>query len=161
MEVLHQSAMHHVSIIGRRGSLQVAFTTKELRELTSLTGTSMIPLSPELVVPPPAGTKLSRQQSCVLQLLQQSCFTATHTWPPAALTKSVTRVFPLSDGPRGRWRSSGGFARAHYAGRALTRFSSSRIASTLLKSAAPANGLQRDLTSAPAITLAHTPIDIA
>ncbi|KAH9957370.1 hypothetical protein BC827DRAFT_1261598 [Russula dissimulans] len=72
LNVLHRSAVRHVSIIGRRGPLQAAFTTKELRELTTLPGASMVPLAPELVAPPPAGTKLSRQQSRILQLLTWS-----------------------------------------------------------------------------------------
>jgi adrenodoxin-NADP+ reductase len=101
MEVLHRSAVRHVSIIGRRGPLQAAFTTKELRELTTLTGACMIPLSPELFVPPPADTKLSRQQSRLLQLLQQSS-TKTQAPAPAAGTKSWSLEFfrsPTSLGP--------------------------------------------------------------
>ncbi|KAH9960115.1 hypothetical protein BC827DRAFT_1260872 [Russula dissimulans] len=48
LDVLHRSAIGHVSIIRRRGPLQEAFTTKELRELTTLPGASMVPLAPEL-----------------------------------------------------------------------------------------------------------------
>ncbi|KAH9032425.1 FAD/NAD-P-binding domain-containing protein [Lactarius pseudohatsudake] len=48
-----------------------AFTTKELRELTSLDGTSMLPLAPELLSPPTPDAKLTRQQSRLLQLLQR------------------------------------------------------------------------------------------
>jgi adrenodoxin-NADP+ reductase len=77
LDVLRRSAVRHVSIIGRRGPLQAAFTTKELRELTTLEGTSMLPISPELLVPPPASTKLSRQQSRILQLLKQSSSSST------------------------------------------------------------------------------------
>jgi adrenodoxin-NADP+ reductase len=71
-DVLRRSAVRHVSIIGRRGPLQAAFTTKELRELTTLASTSMIPLSSELIVPPPTSTKLTRQQSRILRLQQSS-----------------------------------------------------------------------------------------
>jgi adrenodoxin-NADP+ reductase len=70
LDVLRRSAVRHVSIIGRRGPLQAAFTTKELRELTVLPGTSMLPLAPELLIPPPE-TKLTRQQSRLTQLLQK------------------------------------------------------------------------------------------
>lgn len=70
LDVLYRSAVRHVSIIGRRGPLQAAFTTKELRELTTLPGASMIPL-PHDIVTPASGTKLTRQQSRTLQLLQQ------------------------------------------------------------------------------------------
>ncbi|KAH9032426.1 hypothetical protein EDB85DRAFT_2145547 [Lactarius pseudohatsudake] len=71
LDVLRRSAVRHVSIIGRRGPLQAAFTTKELRELTSLDGTSMLPLAPELLNSPTPDAKLTRQQSRLLQLLQR------------------------------------------------------------------------------------------
>jgi adrenodoxin-NADP+ reductase len=78
LDVLYRSAVRHVSIIGRRGPLQAAFTTKELRELTTLPGASMIPL-PHDIITPASGTKLTRQQSRTLQLLQQASATATPT----------------------------------------------------------------------------------
>ncbi|KAN0138353.1 ferredoxin/adrenodoxin reductase [Lactarius tabidus] len=70
LEVLRGSAVRHVSVIGRRGPLQAAFTNKELRELTSLDGASMHPLAPELLAPTP-DVKLTRQQTRLMQLLQQ------------------------------------------------------------------------------------------
>jgi adrenodoxin-NADP+ reductase len=93
LDVLHRSAVRRISIIGRRGPLQAAFTTKELRELTTLTGASMIPLAAELLAPPPSSTKLSRQQSRVLQLLQQGSLATTQAPPPAAGTKSWSLDF--------------------------------------------------------------------
>jgi len=101
LDVLHRSAIRHVSIIGRRGPLQAAFTTKELRELTSLEGTSMAPLSSELLASPPASTKLSRQQSRILQLLQQSSSAASGAAPPLTGTKTWSLDF---------FRSPTGFA---------------------------------------------------
>ena len=70
LDVLRSSAVRHVSIIGRRGPFQAAFTTKELRELTTLDGVSMVPLAPELLVPTP-DAKLTRQQTRLMQLLQK------------------------------------------------------------------------------------------
>jgi len=99
LDVLRRSAVRHVSIIGRRGPFQAAFTTKELRELTTLAGTSMIPLSPELIAPPPTSTKLTRQQSRILQLLQQSSSarspgaTPTTQPPPPPGTKTWSLDF--------------------------------------------------------------------
>jgi adrenodoxin-NADP+ reductase len=104
LEVLRGSAVRHVSIIGRRGPLQAAFTNKELRELTSLNGASMDPLAPELLAPAP-DVKLTRQQSRLVQLLQlqqqqQKCDIPTpHTksWSldffrsPTALTPAPSR----------------------------------------------------------------------
>lgn len=101
LDVLHRSTVRHVSIIGRRGPLQAAFTTKELRELTTLEGTSMVPLPPELLASPPASTKLSRQQSRILQLLQQSSSAASGATPPPTGTKTWSLDF---------FRSPTGFA---------------------------------------------------
>ncbi|KAL4244702.1 NADPH:adrenodoxin oxidoreductase, mitochondrial [Abortiporus biennis] len=70
LEVLRRSAVQHVSIIGRRGPLEAAFTTKELREMMNLEDSYMVPVDPCLMVPN-AGEKLTRQQSRTLQLLQK------------------------------------------------------------------------------------------
>ncbi|KAI0739674.1 hypothetical protein C8Q80DRAFT_1222052 [Daedaleopsis nitida] len=48
IDVLRRSAVQHVSIVGRRGPLQAAFTTKELREMMNLPDASMVPLDPAL-----------------------------------------------------------------------------------------------------------------
>ena len=94
LDVLDRSAVRHVSIVGRRGPLQAAFTTKELRELTALPGASMIPL-PHDIITPPTGTKLTRQQSRILQLLQQGSLTAipTHTSDSTTSRKSWSLDF--------------------------------------------------------------------
>ena len=49
LSVLRRSAVQHVSFVGRRGPLQAAFTTKELREMMNLPDASMIPLDPALL----------------------------------------------------------------------------------------------------------------
>ncbi|CAF3848371.1 unnamed protein product [Rotaria magnacalcarata] len=38
LDILRQSRIRHVTLVGRRGPMQVSFTIKELRELTKLTG---------------------------------------------------------------------------------------------------------------------------
>jgi adrenodoxin-NADP+ reductase len=38
LDVLHNSTVEKVSVVGRRGPAQVAFTTKELREMSNLSG---------------------------------------------------------------------------------------------------------------------------
>ncbi|KAI0256248.1 FAD/NAD-P-binding domain-containing protein [Lactifluus subvellereus] len=93
LDVLHRSAVRHVSIVGRRGPLQAAFTTKELRELMTLQGASMIPLAPELLAPPPTSTKLSRQHARILQLLRQGSPAMARPPSPAAGTKSWSLDF--------------------------------------------------------------------
>ncbi|KZV63481.1 FAD/NAD(P)-binding domain-containing protein [Peniophora sp. CONT] len=83
LAVLRRSAVKHVSILGRRGPLQAAFTTKEVRELMNLSDASMVPLDPA-VLQPPTGVTLSRQQSRVLDLLKKGSKnapgTAKKTW---------------------------------------------------------------------------------
>lgn len=91
LDVLRRSAVRHVSIIGRRGPLQAAFTTKELRELTALDGTSMLPLAPELLDAPAPDAKLTRQQSRLLQLLQKQQQRGTDPLP--SRTKSWSLDF--------------------------------------------------------------------
>jgi len=67
---LAKSTVKHVSIIGRRGPYEVAFTAKELRELLDLPGVVMDPLSPE-ILQPKEGIKPTRQQSRIVSLLQR------------------------------------------------------------------------------------------
>ncbi|KAM5530444.1 hypothetical protein V8D89_015884 [Ganoderma adspersum] len=75
LSVLRDSAVEHVSIVGRRGPLQAAFTTKELREMMNLPDASMVPLDPALLAVAANGigdgVALTRQQSRTLQLLQK------------------------------------------------------------------------------------------
>ncbi|OJT07220.1 NADPH:adrenodoxin oxidoreductase, mitochondrial, partial [Trametes pubescens] len=71
LEVLERSNVQHVSILGRRGPFQAAFTTKELREMMNLPGASMVPLDPAYLTAPEGSLKLTRQQSRTLQLLQK------------------------------------------------------------------------------------------
>ena len=67
---LAKSTVKHVSIIGRRGPYEAAFTAKELRELLDLPGVVMDPLSPE-ILQPKEGIKPTRQQSRIVSLLQR------------------------------------------------------------------------------------------
>ncbi|EJD00604.1 ferredoxin/adrenodoxin reductase [Fomitiporia mediterranea MF3/22] len=81
LDVLSKSAVQHVSIIGRRGPLEASFTTKELREMMSLPGTALAPLSSEALeaMKPTEGTQLTRQQSRLLQILQKGSSNAFGT----------------------------------------------------------------------------------
>jgi adrenodoxin-NADP+ reductase len=93
LDVLHRSAVRYVSIVRQWGTSQAAFTTKELRELTTLQGAFMILLVPELLASPPASTKLSWRQSRILQLLQQGSPATTQLPSPAVGTKSWSLDF--------------------------------------------------------------------
>ena len=70
LDVLSRSAVKHVSIVARRGPLEAAFATKELREMMNLPEASMVPIEPSLLTPSP-NVSLTRQQSRILQLLQK------------------------------------------------------------------------------------------
>ena len=67
---LAKSVVKRVSIIGRRGPYEVAFTAKELRELLDLPGVVMDRLPPE-ILQPKEGLKPTRQQSRIVSLLQR------------------------------------------------------------------------------------------
>ena len=67
---LAKSTVKHVSIIGRRGPYEAAFTAKELRELLDLPGAVMDPL-PSEILQPKEGMKPTRQQSRIISLLQR------------------------------------------------------------------------------------------
>lgn len=70
LQVLRRSSVQHVSIIGRRGPYEAAFTTKELREMMNLEEAFMDPLDPTLLQPR-EGEQLTRQQSRIIQILQK------------------------------------------------------------------------------------------
>jgi adrenodoxin-NADP+ reductase len=70
LDVLAESRVKHVSVIGRRGPYQAAFTTKEVRELMHLANTAMVPIEPVLLEPP-QGIKLTRQQSRIVDILRK------------------------------------------------------------------------------------------
>lgn len=104
LDVLRRSTVKHVSIIGRRGPLQAAFTTKELREMMNLTEASMVPLDPSLLVPP-ENVKPTRQQSRTLQLLGKGSALAYGTTPKTwslDFFRSPTSIAPSTDSTSSR-----------------------------------------------------------
>ncbi|KAH9850435.1 FAD/NAD-P-binding domain-containing protein [Lenzites betulinus] len=81
LDLLARSAVQHVSIVGRRGPFQAAFTTKELREMMNLPDASMVPLDPALLTAPVGRPAPTRQQARTLQLLQKGSKNAPGTTP--------------------------------------------------------------------------------
>ncbi|KAI0086831.1 FAD/NAD-P-binding domain-containing protein [Irpex rosettiformis] len=71
LDVLARSQVRHVSVVGRRGPTQAAFTAKELREMMNLEGTSFVPLDPSMIQQAEEGPKLERQQKRILDLLKK------------------------------------------------------------------------------------------
>ncbi|KAH7105203.1 hypothetical protein BKA62DRAFT_669455 [Auriculariales sp. MPI-PUGE-AT-0066] len=107
LQVLSESNVKHVSIVGRRDPAGVKFTAKEAREMMNIPGVSMVPIPSDLF--PIAGTELSRQQSRILDILRtgsktphgsaQKTFSIDFMRSPAAsnpaartLTFDVTRL---------------------------------------------------------------------
>ena len=94
--------MKHVSIIGRRGPLEAAFTVKELRELINLPEASMIPIDSSILTVSP-DVKTTRQQTRTLDLLKKGSVTQLGTTPktwsleffrsPTGLVPPTTNVF--------------------------------------------------------------------
>ncbi|KAI0739679.1 hypothetical protein C8Q80DRAFT_196864 [Daedaleopsis nitida] len=99
LDVLRRSAVQHVSIVGRRGPLQAAFTTKELREMMNLPDASMVPLDPALFEN--TGV-LTRQQSRTLDLLKKGsknpAGTTSKTWSLDFFRSPAGLVTPPSSG---------------------------------------------------------------
>jgi len=69
VEALSRSRVKRVSVVGRRGPLQAAFTAKELREMLSIPGIGFPGVNPSLI--PQDTGKLSRQQKRILQILEK------------------------------------------------------------------------------------------
>ncbi|KNZ78692.1 NADPH:adrenodoxin oxidoreductase, mitochondrial [Termitomyces sp. J132] len=67
LDVLNRSQVRHVSIFGRRGPLEAAFTAKELRELTNLPDAAMVPIREDVL----DVKETTRQQGRILQLLRK------------------------------------------------------------------------------------------
>ena len=74
--VLEKSKVRHVSIVGRRGPREAAFTTKELREMMTLPNAPMAPPDGEIMKEAMAdsegsGGPLTRQQKRLLDLMKK------------------------------------------------------------------------------------------
>ncbi|KAG6918405.1 hypothetical protein DXG01_014810 [Tephrocybe rancida] len=83
LDVLSRSQVKHVSIFARRGPLEAAFTTKELRVLVNLPDAAMVPIPQPILDETPLGEP-TRQQGRILQLLRKGSTnpfgTTAKTW---------------------------------------------------------------------------------
>ncbi|KDQ33564.1 hypothetical protein PLEOSDRAFT_1073778 [Pleurotus ostreatus PC15] len=98
LEVLSRSTVRHVSIIARRGPLEAAFTTKELRELINLPNASMTPIDKSIL--DTSDVKLTRQQSRIFQLLEKGSkqpFGSTEKTWSLDFFRSPTGLMPTSN----------------------------------------------------------------
>ena len=102
LDVFSRSTVKHVSIIGRRGPLEAAFTIKELREMINLPEASMVPLNPSLLTTTTTSKNSpTRQQSRILQLLQKGSKnqfgTTSKTWSLDFFRSPIGLVPPNAD----------------------------------------------------------------
>jgi adrenodoxin-NADP+ reductase len=136
LDVLASSRVKHVSIVGRRGPFQAAFTTKEVRELMHLPLASMVPIAPALLEPP-AGMTVTRQQSRIVDLLKKGS-----TQPHGSTSRSFSFDFfrsptgldmlpPAKDGTL-RARLSLAHTELDTDGRAVTTSATSNISTGLV-----------------------------
>ncbi|KAI0337131.1 ferredoxin/adrenodoxin reductase [Trametopsis cervina] len=88
LDVLTRSKVEHVSIVGRRGPAQAAFTAKELREMMNLEGTSFLPLDPSLIQQAEAIPTLDRPRKRILDILKKGS-----VQPPGTGVKSWDLAF--------------------------------------------------------------------
>lgn len=71
LDVLHSSAVENVSVVGRRGPGQVAFTTKELREMTNLSGVAFDGVQGELMDRAKSEAEKDRVRKRLLALMEK------------------------------------------------------------------------------------------
>lgn len=69
LDLLSRSQVRKVSIVGRRGPFQAAFTAKEVREMMDLSEAAMTPLDDTVLEAP--NTDITRQQSRIVSLLKK------------------------------------------------------------------------------------------
>lgn len=70
LDVLTRSKVKHVSIVGRRGPAQAAFTAKELREMMNLEGTALVPVDPKIIQEAEA-LPLDRSHKRIIDILKK------------------------------------------------------------------------------------------
>lgn len=91
-EVLKKSRVRHVRVVGRRGILQSAFTTKEIRELVNEPGVSMTRLQDKYIEPYRAFIpKLNRVKKRMVQVLDK----ASQEYDPMAVQQRGDKTFSL------------------------------------------------------------------
>ncbi|KAJ3998851.1 ferredoxin adrenodoxin reductase [Lentinula boryana] len=97
LDALRKSQVKHVSVVGRRGPLEAAFTTKELREMINLPDVALRPLEESVSNIQPR----TRQQSRTLELLRKgsrAAFgTTLRTWSLDFYRNPLGVTLPNSD----------------------------------------------------------------
>lgn len=71
LDVLHASGVESVSVVGRRGPAQVAFTTKELREMSNLAGVRYDGVQGDLMDTAKAEVEKDRVRKRLLGLMEK------------------------------------------------------------------------------------------
>lgn len=104
LEVLSQSRVSRVRVVGRRGPMQASFTIKEVRELLTLPRTSFESIPSHLL--PPSESTLPRPQKRIAQLLAKystttsdskaATFTLDFLLSPSSFNAAPTSAHALS-----------------------------------------------------------------
>ncbi|KAF7791999.1 hypothetical protein EIP86_003026 [Pleurotus ostreatoroseus] len=96
--VLTRSKVQHVSIVGRRGPAQAAFTAKELREMMNLEGTALVPVDPQ-IIQEAESLPLDRSHKRILDILKKGSKeplgSTKRTWS-LDFFRSPTGISPVS-----------------------------------------------------------------
>lgn len=71
LDVLHKSAVEKVSVVGRRGPAQVAFTTKELREMANLSNVQFAGVKGDLMDQAKQDVEKDRVRKRLLALMEK------------------------------------------------------------------------------------------
>lgn len=79
LDVLHKSSVESVSVVGRRGPAQVAFTTKELREMVNLSGVRYDGVQGELMDQAKKEVEKDRVRKRLLGLMEKPSTTSDGT----------------------------------------------------------------------------------
>jgi adrenodoxin-NADP+ reductase len=97
LDVLHKSAVEKVSVVGRRGPAQVAFTTKELREMANLSGVQFSGVKGDLMDQAKQDVEKDRVRKRLLALMEKPSGRGGKRTFELDFLKSPKRFIPSSN----------------------------------------------------------------
>jgi len=100
LDVLHTSSVEKVAVVGRRGPAQVAFTTKELREMSNLSGVRFDGVKGGLMEQAKKDTEKDRVRKRLLALMEKPSGQEGKRKFELDFLKSPTRLLPSSNPQR-------------------------------------------------------------
>lgn len=97
LDILHSSGVETVSVVGRRGPGQVAFTTKELREMTNLKGVRYDGVRGEMMDQAKSNSETDRVRKRLLGLMEKPSSQTGHKRFELEFLKSPKKFIPSQD----------------------------------------------------------------